>query len=331
MLNLTGPTLCIVASPFQCLCMFEALKHFNITDYDVLVGYQDTFSLEKIDFLFKKKNISYYKARTAHIIKDILPIRKQIKKRYSSFIIADFENRNGYSLACLLAKRNATICYIDDGAQAYQFFSNPPIKKHYNLAVDLVFSFYSLIGSCKRLQKPIYYTVYDVQSDDYKIVKNELSLLKKELTGEEKGVYIIGTNSSMLEFKDYSYFDYLSKLLAFIENKYPGESVFYCPHRRDLNNKIVFDYCDEHSISIFDTEVSVEYDFIEKGINPKAIIGFNSNALYTLHIIYPESDCRTVLYHLLSDEDEIGNVLLAGKLQDQGILGLNLFFDNQDI
>ena len=118
MLNISGFTLCIVGSPFQCLCMIEALHYFNITDYDVLVGYSDKLSLGKIEALLNTKGICYTKAKTAHVVKDILQLRKTFRKRYTNFIIADFDNRNGYSIACLLAKINATICYIDDGAQA---------------------------------------------------------------------------------------------------------------------------------------------------------------------------------------------------------------------
>ncbi len=319
MLNLTGSTLCIVASPFQCLCMFEALHHFNITDYDVLVGYCDELSLDKIDSLFKKKGIPYIKLKTAHVIKDLLFVGRRIKKRYTNFIIADFDNRNGYSIACLLAKRSATVCFIDDGAQAYQFFSVPPVRKTFKKKVKAVYTIYELLGSIKHIIRPIYYTVYDVSSDDYHIIRNDMFLMRSGLKGIMNGIYIIGTNSSVLEFRDKSYKEYLAALLKYIRNSFGETPVFYCPHRRDLNNEQVLDYCRLNNIFVFDTQISVEYDFVEKRINPKAIIGFNSNALYTLHILFPESICQTVRFHLVDQERDKRNSDLTNKLQEKGI------------
>ncbi len=324
-LNTSGSTLCIVASPFQCLCLFEALSFFQITDYDVLVGYSDELSLSKIDALLRVKGIDYSKARIAHVIKDILPLWKRIKKSYSNFIIADFNNRNGYSLACLLGEKHSTICFIDDGAQAYGFFATPPTRKHYKQSVEFVFSLYNYIGRLKSFERPVYYTIYGVQSDEFDIFRNNLSLMKSNASTERKDVFIIGTNSSMLSFKNHSYFDYLENLFKWIRYNCSGNNMFYCPHRRDLNNEDVIAFCKRNRVQVFDTEISVEYDFINQSINPMAIIGFNSNALYTLHQIYPASNCYTIKFELKDDIQDKNNNMLTNKMQEQGIMVLDVF------
>ena len=83
-------------------------------------------------------------------------------------------------------------------------------------------------------------------------------------------------------------------------------------------------FCTEKSVELFDTEISVEYDFYSKNINPKAVIGFNSNALYTLHMLYPETACQTVYYRLQSNEIDRVNCELAAKMQEQGISIINV-------
>ena len=94
-----------------------------------------------------------------------------------------------------------------------------------------------------------------------------------------------------------------------------------------MNKKAIIDFCNKNEIKVFDSEISVEYDFINKGLTPRLIIGFNSNALYTLHIIYPDAICQTVGFHLNNKEKDRRNLYLADKLQNNGIEIIDVFGD----
>ena len=132
------------------------------------------------------------------------------------------------------------------------------------------------------------------------------------MTTIPKGIYIVGTNSGLLPIKNHSYEDYLYTLILRVKNSFPNEIIYYCPHRRDKNILSVLDFCRKEGVEIFNTQVSLEADFVSKGIVPKYIAGFGSNALITLRILYQgaiienialdfESEHLTTIYKQTSD------------------------------
>ena len=143
----------------------------------------------------------------------------------------------------------------------------------------------SLHRNCKHLQKTLF-TIFDLNEGcPLPVEKNTFSSLVPDAT-LKKNIYIIGTNSDMLLFKDLSYSEYLRHLASYIKNRYPEEKVFYCPHRRDSHDYsgLVSDlgWC------MFDTKFSVEIDFVQGKLYPLFIVGFGSTALLTLKKIFPD-------------------------------------------
>jgi len=317
-------TLFLVASPFQCLCMLEAINYFKIDNYDVIVTYSDSFNLEKVEALLCKYQIPYTTSNTAHIIYGVMPFVFSMHKRYRNFFIGDFNSYNDISIAYFLAKFNAKIYFLDDGVQALSLFSPIKKKSRKKFKVKLVLALYRIIAIVKKIKNPIFFSIYNVFSSKFEIVKNPFTLLQSKVAGKPKGVFVLGTNSGVLKFKDSSYEEHLAVLHQQLKKRYPIDKFFYCPHRRDPNLKRIYSLCHKLNIEIFDTKISVEFDFIESNINPKYIVGFCSNALYTLHMIYPKAVVETVEFSLQSEEDDLEYQVITNRFVEVGISVFNV-------
>lgn len=315
-----GKTLFLVASPFQCLCMFEAIEYFKIHDYDVLVTYSDNFSIGKVEMLLNENNIRFSKIKVSHLFFGVIPVLFSKHKFYKNIFIGYLYSESTKALAYIFAAFKAKIFILDDGTQALSFFSSSPRKITYKFSIKLVLFFYKILAFVKLLKKPIFFTIFNVTSKKYEIVNNPFVLLKsRRIEGEKKGVYIIGTNSSKLKLKDLAYEHYLKALCNNIIQRYPDEKIFYCPHRGDQNLEIIYSQCAKLNIDIFETEIAVEYDFIENNIFPKLIVGFTSNALYTLQILFDETAVETVEYTLASKDDDNETMIIRGRMNEVGI------------
>lgn len=314
-MSLNHKTLFIVASPFQCLCMIEAIHQFKISNFDILVVYSNMMSLDKIDALMNKYQYTYKKLKMVHLFYDVVPILFKVHKHYQNVFMGDYCSPHCYSIAVLYASLFSRLFYMDDGTQALLIFSEKPPVRYANYSVKMFMLLINIIRYVKMIGKIGYFTIYDVTSKKYNVIRNQLVSLRSKDKGTPKGVYIIGTNSSMLDFKDTTYFDYIKA----IRYKYKEKELFYCPHRQDKNNEKIFDLCRTLEISCFNTEVSVEFDFVTKNIIPEEVIGFNSNALIVLKKIFPNLDCSNIMYHVNNDIEDAEYELIRKEMQNYGV------------
>ncbi len=319
-----GRTLFLIESPFQCLCMMEAIHHFKITDFDVMIPYGDEYSNEMMFRFLEEKEISYEARPITHILYDVGPLIFS-KKKYKNIFVGNYSATKSYPMAVALASFNSSINYLDDGTQALELFSEHPKPRYNKMSIKAVIALYRLIAFLKNARESIFFTMYDVKSDRFRIEKNTFSTLCTNNNHEYKGAYIIGTNSSILKFVDTPYIDYIKAIVNRIRLMYPNEPIYYCPHRRDTNNKnneLIFR---EIGIELFNTKVSVEYDFFTQDIKPKYIVGFLSNALFTLKKMFPGTCIETVPYKLEDVEQNRENSVIENGLNENGIASLHLF------
>lgn len=323
MSEIKGSTLFIVGSPFQCLCMLEAIDRFELTDYDILVAYCDRLSLDKITRLLDSIGLDYSIRFYGHIIKTVLPLAFERHRYYKNVFLGDYYG--GYeALAAFFAGINCRIHYIDDGIQALEIFTDCAKPRYKSSRIAFVFGMYHALFKLKGGKEQVFYTIYPVSSNRFTVIHNSFKRLRSLSHGEKAGVYIIGTNSSVLKFKGTTYPVLLKELVRYVKTVRRDEPIFYCPHRRDTNNVSNYELCETLGISIYNTEISVEYDFAIKGINPSFVIGFTSNALYTLKMIFPDSDIETVLYHLEDEQADIRTSVAIRGLNAVGIRSIEL-------
>ena len=224
-----------------------------------------------------------------------------------------------YCLKLAYCKHNAKIIFLDDGIQAVELFSNNPRKVKNPVWISLVQHFFSIYALFKRVNRSFFFTIYDVKSEKFIIEKNSFEILKPNNATTNDGVYVIGTNSSKLNLNNQDYREILMLVVSRCKKDYKDQTVFYCPHRGDKNNGELKPLLLKHGVVWFDTEISVEYDFIKKNIYPQIIIGFNSNALFTLHSLFPKSLTMNVCFRFKNDIDNIESNIIRDKLVDYGI------------
>ncbi len=311
-----------IGSPFQCLCAFEAIKRFEISNYDIYI-YDSISGSDMIKRLLAEKELCYKPIlRKSRLISYLLLIFKK-HPRYKNLFIGNMFDNVSYSLSAIYADWHPRLYFLDDGIQALAYFGeshipNPLKKRGTAILFDTLFKL-------KRLKQRYLFTIYDVTSSDIKVIHNELSIFKTEHHNICSGVFIIGTNSSVLAYKDKSYYQYLNALLDLIKNTSPGEAIYYCPHRRDSNNDHLKKFCVDHEIIYYNTRVSIEYDLIRENHSPLAIIGFASNALFVLHAIYPQTVVSTIHYELMDEDSNRIAAVLEKRLNDNGISSIHLF------
>ena len=78
-------TLFIIGSPFQGLCLLEAINYFNITDFDILVLDTDYGnSTAQTKALLTDKGVSFSTYKVHHAIFDLLPFVMKKHKHYKN-------------------------------------------------------------------------------------------------------------------------------------------------------------------------------------------------------------------------------------------------------
>lgn len=305
--------------------MLEAIDHFEITKFDVLIPSRSIGSnTQQVKALLSDKGIVYSTYQVNHAIWDFIPYIMRHHKYYKNIFIGNYYSPTDEAIAAFYGKCGYNLFFLDDGTQALMLFSDHPRYRYSAKKWELIYKLYFFVGWLKNQNKPSFFTIYDVQSSKFNIIKNSLNSIKICKTDTPKGCYIIGTNSSILSFKDCNYIDILERLISWLQSKFPKEKVYYCPHRRDLNNEQIIAICKQREVELFKTRVSVEYDFINKGLYPLSVVGFTSNALYTLRKIFPKSDIRTVFYHLEIESSDIETDIIRKRLNSLGIRTLYL-------
>lgn len=315
----------IIGSPFQGLCMLEAIDYFHITDFDVLIPQKSTGSnTTQLKALLNDEGVFYTTYSINHAIKDLIPYFLHKHKHYSNIFIGNYYSPIDEAMAAFYGKRNYNLYFLDDGTQALSLFSEHPRYRYSAKKWEAIFNLYYRIGKLKGNRNRYFFTIYDVKSKDFIIVKNNFSRLKKDISSEKRGVYIIGTNSSILNFRDITYLSLLDSLVEWLRKNYANGKIYYCPHRRDLNIDEIRQWCNNNGVEWFNTRVAVEYDFVTLGYNPICVCGFTSNALYTLKSIYSSSDIYTVYYKLSSESADKETAIIREQMKKSGIKELRL-------
>jgi len=320
---LKGKSLFIVGSPFQCICMLEAIHYYSIVDYNVIVN-SDDVNYMMVSRLMECYNIKFTHKRYRHIFFDLLPLIFRKKVRYDNIFLGNFYALTYRDYAVIHAKFNASFYIMDDGIQALEIFSEHKRKVDRALWVKIVQTGYELLGCLKNIKSNNFFTIYDVYSDKYNIIKNPFSLLSSTTNSNKKGVYVISTNSSVVQFKNFKYETYLELLKTSINNRFGDVDIYFCPHRRDHNNDFLQSLCGNLGFKWFNTQISIEVDLIQSNVYPLYIVGFNSNALYTLKKIFKDSIVETLMYHLVSERSDNETAEIRIGLNNFGIPTLNL-------
>lgn len=279
-------TAILISSPFQTLCALDALFEYpsKIPDFYTIEDSQNTDKIASLlaDYGYRLTIVQPSSNTLMWYVNNFK------RKKYDRIIVGDLFAFPLLILISIMAKWKTKVIYVDDGTST--LFINTGLLP--NTIFTLKWKIVSGICQMKRIKK-VLYTIFPIDKfDSMPVIQHSFRNLFTNINQSvyQQGVYIIGTNTSAIEIEVAKY----KKVLKQILDKYLESSpVLYCPHRRDHNQ--YEEYCKNIGIGIFDTKVSVEYDFIKNNIYPKRIIGFGSTALYTLKRMFPLAEVHNVI------------------------------------
>lgn len=286
----------IVNSPFQALCALEAIDHFSISSPVFLVLSDGNSRKQTMPLIEDKGRVLLFDHTTQGIV-SLIKRAKSLNIKTKRVFVGDYFSLAQYVIAGICAKVGASIYYLDDGNSTLAIF--PPVskKRYESKNARIGFIAFGLIASIKLI-KESFFTIYDVSAKNNLVIKNEFKILRNKFDNKAQAVFIIGTNPSACHFnRDYRIV--LKEKIQFLRNRFPGETIYYCPHRRD--ETVYGDFFYDCGVLLFNTEVSVEVDFYKKNITPVAVAGFGSTALLTLKVLYP--NVMAISFKIETDND----------------------------
>lgn len=298
------PSLFFINSPFQALCMLEAISEFQIKEYKVyLVLFDDVRNAQLIKLLNDNK-IAYtvIKDDNRDLIDYLTLLFSFRYNKYKRAFIGFYNNDRFFYYAIKKISCNSDIVYLDDGAATITLLKG--LFKR-TLLGNVVFSLFRIVSFAKRVSLDNAYTIYEgISNNDYNIKICGLNRLKELQNNKEKGgVLIVGTNSNRycqaysLSHDDYS--GLLDKYFHEIQNQFPNEEIVYVPHGRD-ESKTPQALCNSFGFAYQKVDTTVEMYVVNSLIAPVAIYGFTSSALYNLKKILPSCS----VYNILLAEDK---------------------------
>lgn len=307
----------ILNSPFQALCASEAILHYGISEAHFLL-FESKIVVDKTLPLVKDFGECHLiHAENGGTSATIEALRNQrIHERYSTIFVGDYYSYIQYVSAIYMAKPGANIIYLDDGNSTLLIGPPVSLKRGRSRREKIYYCFWDFQLKLKRINKSLF-TIFEFRDGcPLKTERNSFASLTIQ-EKEKRGVYVIGTNSDAMSFKDVSYADELKILSTYIISLYPNEDVFYCPHRGDSHDytEVIKDL----GWKLFDTKYSVEIDFVKKGIYPLTILGFGSTALLTLRRLYQDSVISTIYVNLAEEKDNKEYRAIEQYYQENGI------------
>ncbi len=293
---------CLSGSPFQALCMIEAIKAFEITEYRVLLclSKNELPRREQLITLLEKYQIAYeiesvnFRITKSERIKALLPS----KNKYKLAFIGDCNNELLIFKACRYVSDGGTLVYLDDGIATIQFFNGM-----FQLSSKLR-PYYELMSRIRRIDFDRYfYTVYEELEDDRHIpIINYFRFLARQQKEKSNvsGIYIIGT--CIKDYCDFEcvpvkqFMDTLQCLMRELRTLHPDEPVVYVPHGRETMMEELIKMCDEEGIELRRSEITIEMMLLEEKNYPRCVYGFTSSALYNIKKIFPETETCNITF-----------------------------------
>lgn len=297
------PTAFIIESPFQMLCVWEAIEEFEIQDFRiVLVLEKNNIRNEQTFSMLQERGMEYdlyYVEDMSHAVKTV---PGQENRRYDRVMLGDYDDLRILCMCSRYAAVNAKVIFMDDGISSIMILKNLPYR-HTPMFARLRTLLKGPIG-LERERREIFhiwenagineynffYTIYSqINSERFAVYPNTLSHLIKNSTHSAGSVIlIVGTviddTAKELGIPSSLFEGLLWDKLVSVRNQYPEKTIIYIPHGRDYNTHIR-QLCECLNIEYIRPKVSIEYFVVKQNLKVEAIFGNTSTALSTLRIM----------------------------------------------
>jgi len=290
----TTPSVFVVGSPFQALCLVGAIRNLKLTDYKVVVIFYDRYYqvknvLDRFGINYELRYVGKYRWRMRWYRITSLIHRKN---KYKRLFLGDFRSETLLYFGLQYVSDGADIVYLDDGNATIPLFdgkrTTPPLG-----IMDTKYA--ALMTKFRKISfLKYFYSVYtNLPNEKYVIKHNSLGILNCNTNDvDNRTVYIIGTNTSIycksMNISEATIVKVLETIIQNIRNKYLQTEIIYIPHGKDTSFGVKH-LCKQYHVEYKKLDVPVELYFVDEHI-PIAIYSFMSSALYSLKQMFPNSD-----------------------------------------
>ena len=297
------PSVFVIASPFQALCAVSAIRQLQIDDYKVVAFLPtDDPRSEQLDKYLRSEAIQYTPIRRFNRLIWLyykLDANRRRHNEYKRLFLGDFRGIILHFIGYRYVSDNSKVIYLDDGNITISILNDiisEPMNDNNRARLERVSKRRGFVYQKNLL------TIYgNLENPKYLIKTLDLSYAVSQENSmyKKSGVFIVGTNierfCTPLDISKEAFIGSLKKLISNIKNEYPNERIVYIPHGRDTS-EYALNLCKEYDCEFHKSEIMIELELLDLKINPLAIFGFTSSALYNIKKIYPETRVVNVLY-----------------------------------
>ncbi len=294
------PSAFVVGTPFQVLCMYEAIQHFQISNYKIIIpfsrqevrNHQTLAMLDYFNLKYELYDENEYRAKKLLFSAKVLGNSEENK--YPRVFIGNYKLLLYRAIALSLLKRDGNVVYLDDGNASLNTLKGEEQKV--SLACNILEKFASLLAWHKNIAlKQNFFSIYSDVETRKNVCANKfegLKALMKEGSSNQDTAFFIGTNPEMFNWANgltvSQYENFLTRALNELKDKYGNLSMIYIPHGRD-NSDFAKKLCNSLGIEYRRLNEAVELSLVKENVLPKAVIGFTSSALFNIKKIIPEA------------------------------------------
>lgn len=262
-----------IESPLQLLNAYEAIKYFNIQNYQFIIRYSNSNTNDKqikklIDILkIDPMNIEEVKINTSN--KSLLDLFKLFiykyifnTKKFNKVFIGNY--RSGFFSLIQKSFDKDQVILLDDGAKTIN------IQKQFT--DDLNYNLFTMYNVTSLKNQKIYINHFN----------NIQMFFEKKLVLEDNKILFLGSKLSEMDIISKEYY---LELMNKISQYYKYKNIIYIAHREEDKNKLT-KISKINNIKIKTIDYPVEIFGLFENKLPKTVSSFYSSALMTMQMIY---------------------------------------------
>ncbi len=311
----------IVNSPFQYICANEARVAYKAKNNLLVITERKKTNTEKKQMRATVNEsewdtVIYHEGanRTTSIPKLIKRIRKITNKQYDTLFYTEIT-----SWTANLIKRNITFqshVYFDDGTATIieyrDFLKSKKSICRKRFVQDFILRLQGIkpMGALPFFENTDLFSVFQFEDCPLNYKKNELSEIQRAVKNErikepsQQPNIFIG-QGCVGEKGHTNLKDYIRTIKNVLSNT--QEDLLYFPHRNE-SIEVTTEIEKTSGLTYHKPTFPLEIELYQKKIFPKTIIGTVSTALYTLSLMYPETEIKIITYENGFEDSKLNDV-----------------------
>lgn len=296
------PSVFVVSSPFQAFCAVATICNLKISDYRLVVVFNEGYRDKQLRRFLESANVDYveFHINKYAICKQIIRTLFGVHDYYERLFIGNFNNNYAHYLGYPLISKGAAVVYLDDGTATLSLltdsFNGWGKKRNQRLS--------KLLSKRKGVVlRKYFYTIYsDVKNSKYVLKENDLSKFWSchSKGTKRKHVLLIGTDitqyCTQMQISEELFIETLKKVFDYIISLYSQEKIVYIPHGSDVS-EYANTICKKYDAEFHKVDSMVELYFLQLETLPCAVFGLSSTALLNIKKIAPDQCIYNIFFY----------------------------------